>query len=181
MRELLLQRDFDQISTEQILKRAGVSRGALYHHFPSKVDLFKAAWQASERDNIKRILATATEYATGNSPFDQLKAGCRAYLREAARPSELQRIGLRQSRVVLGWEGWREGAKELGIAVMQNAVAAAVQAGELATQDVETTTYLIFAPLIESALLISTDRDPEAALARVEPELLRLLDALRQP
>jgi AcrR family transcriptional regulator len=40
MRDLLLERDFDQIATEEILARAGVSRGGMYHHFASKVDLF---------------------------------------------------------------------------------------------------------------------------------------------
>ena len=178
MRELLIERDFDELSTEEILERAGVSRGAMYHHFPSKVDLFRAAWQESERDNITRIATAAAELDPGAGPFAQLVAGCRAYLREATIPRELQRIGLRQSRSVLGWEGWRDGAAELGIAVMRGGIQAAVDAHELSSADIETTTHLILSALIEAALLISTDPRPEAALARVEPEFVRLLESL---
>jgi AcrR family transcriptional regulator len=179
MRELLIDNDFNELSTEEILARAGVSRGAMYHHFPGKVDLFRAAWQESERDNITRIATAAAERDPGGGPINQLLAGCAAYLREAAVPSELQRIGLRQSRSVLGWEGWRDGAREIGIAVMRNGIQAAVDAGELISADVETTTHLILSALIEAALLVSTDPQPEAAIARVEPEFVRLVKSLR--
>lgn len=179
MRELLVERDFDELSTEAILERAGVSRGAMYHHFPGKVDLFRAAWQESERENLTRIATVAAEADPGAGPFDLLCADCKAYLREAAVPGELQRIGLRQSRSVLGWEGWRDGAAELGIAVMRGGIQAAVDAQELRSADVETTTHLILSALIEAALLISTDPRPEAALARVEPEFIHLLESLR--
>ena len=54
----------------------------------------------------------------------------------------------------------------------------AVDADGLRTADVETTTHLLLSALIEAALLISTDPRPEAALARVEPEFLRLLESL---
>ena len=84
MRDLLLERDFDQIATEEILARASVSRGGMYHHFASKVDLFKAAYEASERDAMLRLGAVAEQQAaSGAGPFDQLLAACIAYVREA--------------------------------------------------------------------------------------------------
>lgn len=178
-RELLMTHDFDELSTEQIIERAGVSRGAMYHHFPGKVDLFRAAWQESERDCLIRIASVAARLDPGGGPFDQLLAGARAYLREAAVPGELQRIGLRQSRSVLGWEGWRDGAADLGIALVRGGIEAAVDAHELMSTDIDTTTHLVLSMLIEAALLISTDPRPEAALARVEPECLLLLESLR--
>ncbi len=171
--------DFDELSTEQIIERAGVSRGAMYHHFPGKVDLFRAAWQESERESLIRIASVAARLDPGAGPFDQLLAGARAYLREAAVPGELQRIGLRQSRSVLGWEGWRDGAADLGIALMRGGIQAAVDAHELRSTDIDTTTHLVLSALIEAALLISTDPRPEAALARVEPECLLILESLR--
>lgn len=174
-----MKRDFGEISTGEILRRAGVSRGALYHHFPSKVELFKAAYQQSERETLERLAGQAAAETRGDSVIDFLEAGCRAYLREASRPTEMQRIGLRQSRVVLGWEGWREAAADLGIAAIKGAVQAAVDTGELRSHNVEITTHLILAAMIEAALLIATDPDPQTALTRVEPELITLLEALR--
>ncbi len=180
MRELLVERDFDEIATEDILARAGVSRGGMYHHFASKVELFKAAYEASERDVILRLASAAEQQAShGASPFDQLLTGCIAYVRECASGGELQRIGLRQSRAVLGWEDWRDTAGPLGIAVMKAGVQAAVDAGELATDDVPSTTHLVLAALIEAGLLVATDPKPDRALARIEPEITRVLNGLR--
>jgi AcrR family transcriptional regulator len=182
MRELLLERDFDEIATEQILARAGVSRGGMYHHFASKVDLFEAAYEASELDAMLRMGAAAQQQvADGAGPFDFLLAGCIAYVRECARDGELQRIGLRQSRAVLGWERWREAAQPLGIAALKGGVQAAVDAGELASNDVTITTHLLLAALIEAGLLAATDPEPEQALARLEPEIIRLLNGLHTP
>ncbi len=181
MRDLLLERDFDQIATEEILARAGVSRGGMYHHFASKVDLFRAAYEASERAAMLRVGAVAEQQAAGAGPFDQLLAGCIAYVRECASPGELQRIGLRQSRAVLGWESWREAAAPLGIAALGAGVQAAVDAGELDSDDVTITTYLLLYALIEAGLLAATDPKPEQALARIEAEITRLLDGLRAP
>jgi AcrR family transcriptional regulator len=182
MRDLLLERDFDQISTEEILARAGVSRGGMYHHFASKVDLFKVAYEASERDAMLGLGAVAAQQASsGAGPFDQLLAACIAYVRECASPGELQRIGLRQSRAVLGWEHWREVAAPLGIAALGAGVQAAVDAGELASNDVTITTHLLLSALIEAGLLAATDPEPEQALARIEAEIARLLDGLRAP
>lgn len=176
-RELFATRDFADVSTGDVLERAGVSRGAMYHHFESKTEFFRAAWEASERDALMRI-AASSESASG-SPFDQLLAGCRAYLAECVTSRELRHIGLRQSRVVLGWEGWSQAAAELGIGVMEAGVGAAAEAGELATANPSVTARLILAALIEAALLISTAPDPAARLPEVESEMVRLLESLR--
>lgn len=180
MRELLAERDFDEIATDEILARAGVSRGGMYHHFASKVDLFKAAYETSEREAMLRLRVVAEQQAArGASPFDQLLAACIAYVRECASPGELQRIGLRQSRAVLGWEGWREAAQPLGIAAVRAGIQAAVDSGELASDDLTITTHLVLAALIEAGLLAATDPEPDQALARIEPAITRLLNGLR--
>lgn len=177
MRELLLERDFDQIAIEEILARAGVSRGGMYHHFASKVELFKAAFEASERDAIARLGAVAeASAARGAGALEQLGAACIAYVRECSRGGELERIGLRQSRTVLGWEGWRETAGPLGIAALKAGVQAAVAAGELKSEDITITTHLLLAALIEAGLLAAANG--EADLARIESEFNRLLGRL---
>ena len=127
-----MERDFDAIATEDVLARAGVSRGGMYHHFPSKTELFRAAYEASEQEIIQRLGEVAAESAAeGASPFQQLLAGSIAYVRECAAGGEFTRIGLRQSRVVLGWEGWRDTAERLGIGAFRFGVQAAVESGEI--------------------------------------------------
>ena len=180
MRELLLERDFDDIATEEVLARAGVSRGAMYHHFASKVELFKAAYEASEQDALQRLGESGAQAAADSGPFDFLVAGCLAYVRASAQPGELQRIGLRQSRAVLGWEGWRKAADPLGIGLIRATVQAAVDAGELASDDVATTAHLLLAMLIEAGLIAAANPQPERALTRLEPEIIRMLEGLRR-
>jgi AcrR family transcriptional regulator len=181
MRDLLFEHDFEDISTEDLLARAGVSRGGMYHHFATKVDLFKAAYEASEQDVLVRLATIAGQEADAADPFGQLLAGCIAYVRECASGGELARIGLRQSRRVLGWEGWRDTAGPLGIAIIKAGIQAAVDAGQMASQDVTVTTHLVLAALIEAGLLAANDPKPKQALTRIEPEIARLLNGLRQP
>jgi AcrR family transcriptional regulator len=175
-RQLFIKEDYGEVSTADVLRRAGVSRGALYHHFPSKRALYRAVWRDSERRLIERLGAAAAE---AKSPFEALALGARAYLDEAATNREFQRIGLLQSRTVLGWEGWRAGIQDLGLAAMRGAIEAAMESGELRRADPEATAHLLMAALIEAGLLIATAHDPAAARRRAEPPLMEMLAGLR--
>ena len=172
-----MERDYDEVSTEEILARSGVSRGALYHHFPSKLALFRAVFEASERRAIERV---AAEAAGAETPFEFLLASARAYLRQAETNEEMRRIGLMQSRAVLGWEGWREAATELGVGVALALVSAAIAAGELPPRDPEAMALVVLGALIEAATLIAAAPDRAVARERAEPVVFDLLEGLRR-
>ena len=176
-RDLFMERDYDGVSIEEILARSGVSRGALYHHFPSKLDLFRAVFEASERRAITAIAARASAAAT---PFEALLEVARAYLQRCETDAELRRIGILQSRAVLGWEGWRAAAKELGIGVALALVTAAIEAGELAPRDPEATATILLGALIEAAMLIAVAADRHLARERSEAVVADLLEGLRR-
>jgi AcrR family transcriptional regulator len=175
--DLFMERDYDRVSTEEILERSGVSRGALYHHFPSKLDLFRAVFEASERRVIERIAARVSAV---ERPFEALLGGALAYLRQCETDEELRRIGLTQSRTVLGWEGWRTAATELGIGMTLASVTAAIEAGELAPNDPEATALVLLGALIEAAMLIVVAEDRAAARKRSEAVIVDLLEGLRR-
>lgn len=175
-RRLFIKRDYGEVSTADVLEEAGVSRGALYHHFPSKLELYREVWRDSERRLIERLAGSAEGAET---PFQALVLVCRAYLDEAATNRELQRIGLLQSRTVLGWEAWREGIRDLGLAGMCATIEAAMDSGELRRMDPEPTAHLVLAALIEAGLLIATSTDHKAARAGAEPPLIEMLEGLR--
>jgi AcrR family transcriptional regulator len=172
-----MERDYDRVSTAEIITRSGVSRGALYHHFSSKRDLFLAVFEASERRTIASIAAKAEGAAT---PFDALRESARAYLDLCENDEEFRRIGLTQSRVVLGWEGWRAAANELGIGVTLVLVSAAIEAGELPPVDSETVALVLLAALIEAAMLIVAAGDRRAARRRSEVVIIEMLEGLRR-
>lgn len=175
-RELFMERDYGDVSTGEILERAGVSRGALYHHFDGKRALYRAVWRESETRLIGRL---ASAPASTETPLQALQAACRAYLDEAATNRELQRIGLLQSRSVLGWEGWREGMQDLGLLAMRGGIEAAVESGELRRVDPEVAAHVVLGALIEAALLIATADDAAATRAVAEPVFIAMLEGLR--
>lgn len=175
-REAFTERDFADVSTGEVLARAGVSRGAMYHHFPSKTELFRGAYWAMATEVFGPF---ARLPASPGGPFATLREGCRLYLRECASNRELQRLGLRQARAVLGWEEWSRAEGKLGIRAMAAGVKRAQAAGELETADVDTTARLLLGVLIEAGLLIANSPDPEARLEEIEPEALRFVDGLR--
>ena len=175
--ELFVERDYDLVSTEEILERAGVSRGALYHHFPTKLDLFRAVFQASEQRVIDRIVA---QVPAGATPFEAIVHLARGYLRAAETDDELRRIGLGQCRAVLGWEGWREACNELGVGLAIAGATAAIEAGELPPYDPETVAIIMLGTMIEAAMLIVVADDRSAAREKSEAVIVDLLEGLRR-
>jgi AcrR family transcriptional regulator len=175
--ELFMERDYERVSTEQILARSGVSRGALYHHFPTKLDLFRAVFIASEQRVIERIAARAPVAST---PFEALLALGRGYMRAAETDEELRRIGLGQSRAVLGWEGWRAACTQLGIGAALAGVSAAIEAGELPPRDPETVAMVLLGAMIDAATLIAVAEDRAVARERCEAVIVDLLEGLRR-
>jgi AcrR family transcriptional regulator len=176
-RELFVEREYEQVSTADVLERSGVSRGALYHHFPSKRDLFLAVYEASEQ-RVIQLIAAGTEGAS--TPFEALLAAARRYLELCEGDEEFRRIGLTQSRVVLGWEGWREVANRLGIGVTMALVSAAIEAGELPGLDPEATALVLLGALIEAAMQIVVADDRGVARRRSEAVIVEMLEGLRR-
>ncbi|HEV3047346.1 MAG TPA: TetR/AcrR family transcriptional regulator [Solirubrobacteraceae bacterium] len=173
-RALFARHGYAGVATEEIARRAGVTRGALYHQFPAKEDLFLAVYEQVEQElteGVDRRLGEVT------SPFAALRDGVRVFL-EACRAPEVQRIVLLDGPAVLGWERWREVAERYGLGLMEAVIAAAVEAGELKPVAVAPLAHLLMGALDEAALLIA--RDPEA-VETVPATFELLLEGLRTP
>jgi AcrR family transcriptional regulator len=160
------------VGTEQIARRAGVTRGALYHQFPSKEDLFLAAYEEVERELAEGAAALLADSA---SPLQAMRAGIRFFL-EACRAPDVQRIVLIDGPSVLGWAKWREVASMYGLGLMEAAIGAAIEAGEIGHLSVEPLAHVLMGALDEAALLVV--RDP-SSIDEVAAILERLVDGLR--
>ncbi len=170
-RALFARNGYAGVATEEIVRRAGVTRGALYHQFPAKEDLFLAVYEQVEQELTEHVAGMLSEFA---SPFAAMRAGIRAFL-EACRAPEVQRIVLIDGPAVLGWERWREVAERNGLGLMQAVIRAAIEAGEIAPLAVEPLAHLLMGALDEAALLVV--RDP-AATDSVARTFERLVDGL---
>lgn len=173
-RELFAEHGYDEVSTAMIVERAGVSRGAMYHHFDGKRELFELLYIELEDELVGRLATAALAAA---SPVAALRAGSHAYLRECGRPSDWVEINLRQSREVLGADRWQELAADRGIGVIRTTIAAAMEAGEIAPDDPAVVGSIYLAALIEAGLQVAAAGAREAA----ERTLDRLIDGLSPP
>ena len=171
-RTLFARKGYAGVGTEEIVRRAGVTRGALYHQFPAKEDLFLAVYEQVEQELTERVAGLLGEVT---SPFAAMRAGIRAFL-EACRGPEVQRIVLVDGPAVLGWERWREVAERHGLGLMEAVIRAAIEAGEIAPLAVEPLAHLLMGALDEAALLVV--RDPDATDA-VAATFERLIEGLR--
>ena len=103
-RTLFGERGYASVGTEEIVRAAGVTRGALYHQFRDKADLFAAVAEQVEAEIVTRVAEGAVA-AVG--PVEELRTGMRLFLDACAEP-EVERIILLDAPAVLGWEAWRD-------------------------------------------------------------------------
>jgi AcrR family transcriptional regulator len=176
-RELVIEHGYDGVSTDQVLQRAGVSRGGLYHHFRGKQELMSAVLEAVERDFSVRLAAAV---ADAPDPFAALETGVQWYLDECLRSVELQRIGLYEGRKALGWSAWRETIAPYGLEMLAAGLQAAVAADQLVAVDPHALAHMILALLHEAVTVILNAPDPVSERERVGPAVGAIIEGLRK-
>ena len=174
---LFAERGYEDTSIEAVLAAAGVSRGALYHHFAGKDALFEAVMKSVE-DRINAELAMAIGGA--RDPVGALTAAALAWVDLAGDPV-VQRVVLIDAPSVLGWERWRGMGEEGTLAAMRAMLKEVSDSGHLAAELVGPFAHMILAALDEIALVIARAKDPEAAKAEGRVAVGALLSRLLVP
>ena len=174
-RPLFAARGFADVPAEEIVAAAGVTRGALHHHYGDKKGLFRAVFEELEADFMADVVT-----AIDGVPADELvPVAIGAFLDVCARP-ETQQIGLTDAPAVLGWAEWRsiEAAHGLGLVVALAQTSRPVLAG---TTSAELLGQLVLSALIEAALLVAHAEDKAEARRQAEATLLHLFGDLFRP
>jgi AcrR family transcriptional regulator len=178
-RPLFAVRGFADVPTEAIVRAAGVTRGAMYHQFADKTELFAAVFEAVEVDLTARIDA-AVGAAGEDDPIALMRLGARSWLEACADP-EVHRIALVEAPVVLGWERWREIGMRHGMGLVQGLLAYAIEVGRIRLQPVTPLAHVLIGALDEAALYVARAEDPDQARAEMNAVLDQLMDALAVP
>lgn len=165
-RRLFTERGYDNVGTEEVVRAAGVTRGALYHHFGGKANLLDAVYGRIEAESTERV-ARIVLGSDLHSPLDAMKAGIAAFLEECAKP-ELRQIALHDAPAVLGWERWREIGAANGLGLIEASLGAAIEAGEIRPLPVKQTAHLLMGALDEAAMVLARDQRPEAGTELTE-------------
>jgi AcrR family transcriptional regulator len=172
---LFTRKGYGATATEEIVRAAKVTRGALYHHFSDKEELFRAVFEATEAQMLERVLGAAADV---QSPLAQLQVAIDAFL-EACLDATLRRIILQEGPAVLGWTTWHEIDSQYAFGAVSAGLEAAMDAGELERQPVEPLAHLLVGSLMQAGLVVSRAGDQRAASSAIGHALHRLLDGLR--
>ena len=172
-RTLFAQRGYAAVSTAEIVDRARVTRGALYHHFTDKRALFEAVHEGLEADLVARIAGGLAGNGPPTATFDVLVAGTDLFL-DACEDPTFARISLQEAPSVLGWQRWREIDAQYSMGLITGTLTHGMQTGELRPQPVEPLAHLLLGALGEAGLLIASG----FARAQVRAPLLALLEGL---
>lgn len=163
------------VGLAEIVAAAGVTKGALYHHFGSKAALFQAVVVQVQQEVADRVAAAAGAH---QQPWDQLVAGCEAFVAASADP-DVQQIMLIDAPAVLGWHTWRAIDEGTSGRLLVEALNTLVADGTVHPQPVEPLARLLSGAMNEAALWLAARSADPADLAATLSALRRLLESQR--
>lgn len=165
------ERGYHGVAAGSVARRAGVTSGALYHHFGGKRDLFRAALEAAEAALATRVAEAAR---AGRDPWARLELGAGAYL-TACRERAVRQLVLVDGPSVLGWEEWRELDAAHHLRPLRAALAAAMRAGIVERRPPEPLARVLLGALTEAGLAEDRDR------SETEATVLWLVRGMKHP
>lgn len=173
-RRFFAERGFSGVSAEELVRVAGLTRGALYHHFAGKQGLFEAVFEDLEAAAATRITAAMAREST---PRDQAAEGIRAFLEICSDP-DYREIVLLQGPIALGWQRWRElDQRHLGT-ILTDGLTALL--GDSGPHPITLTTAAFYGALTELALSIADAQDPVQARDQALHLITAMLDGVRR-
>jgi AcrR family transcriptional regulator len=171
---LIAERGFDSTGIEDIVREAGVSKGAMYHHYTDKVEVLAAVYEQIEQHLSARLLAVASKQA---DPLSALRAGAHEFL-DACLDPVVRRIALVEAPAALGWERWRAIDARYGFGLLLTGLRAAADERQVRAENLEERAHLLLASLMEASLMVGASEDPSTARAALGHVVDVLLDAL---
>jgi AcrR family transcriptional regulator len=174
-RKLFARVGYAATDIETVARRTRVTRGALYHHFKDKQDLFSAVFDLEEQ-KLAQIIGEAA--ASQPSAWDGMLAGCNAFLDACLDPA-VQRIALIDALAVLGWERWREIDTQYNLRLVMGALQAAMDEGIIAPAPIDSLAHMLIGAITEAAIFIAHADDKPAARRAVGANVVQLLSGLR--
>jgi AcrR family transcriptional regulator len=173
-RELFASNGFAETSIEDIVSTAGVTRGALYHHFGGKVDIFRAVVEDEAERLAKRLRRAALNE---QDPWRQIEAGCLEFLDACLDPA-VRQIGLLDAPAVLGWQELREIDLRHSLALLLQGLESAMAEGRLRRRSPAPLAHLLFGAMCEAGMLVARSTDTRQAMREVSREVRALLGGL---
>lgn len=174
-RSLFAERGYADVATEEIVRAAGVTRGALYHHFSDKTGLFAAVFETVEAEVLGRI-GEKISNAHQSDPIELMRLGASAWLDACSEP-EVHQIALLDAPVVLGLTHWREISSRYGSGIVDRLLAQAIEVGRVPRQPIAPLAHVLLGALREGALYLAGAADPIQARRDIGAVIDRLIQS----
>jgi AcrR family transcriptional regulator len=175
-RTLFAQHGFAGTSLEAIVRTAGLTRGALYHHFADKTELFAAVFEQVEAEVATRMSEAIA--ASGQSDAIEVMRLGAAYWLDACADPEIRRIVLVDAPAVLGWARWTEIGGRYNTGLVRDLLAEAIEKKTIPPQPVEATALTVLAAMREATLFVALADDQKKARREAGAVMDRLIGAL---
>ena len=177
-RALFAGKGYAEVTVEEVVRAAGVTRGALYNHFEDKRVLLGAVVEEIEGEIDVLVEGAAKEaYARSGDPMEAMMAGYNAFLDACSRP-EVRRIVLLDGPAVLGWEEWHEIDAGHAVAQIETGLGMLVDAGLVEQQPLRLLAHLLHGAVIEAAFYVAASDDAGKARDEAGAGLERLMRGL---
>jgi AcrR family transcriptional regulator len=167
---------FAEVALETIVRAASVTRGALYHHFADKTELFAAVFEQVEGEVAARM-GEAIAAANETDPVEVMRLGAGFWL-DACSDPEIQRIVLVDAPAVLGWTRWTEIGNRYNIGLVRALLTTAIATGRIPPQPVEATALTVLGAMREVTLYVARAQDHDQARQEAGVVMNRLIHAL---
>lgn len=177
-RSLFAERGFAGTSAEQLVAAAGVTRGALHHHYGDKRGLFLAVLEQIETEATAEI-ESAVAAVDRADVLGGMTAGLTCFLELCGRP-EMVRIVLMDAPTVLGWPAFREFEARHGLGLITAELQRATDAGLIPVAPVPVLAQLLLSAITEASLIVAHSADPDRARVETQHSLLLLITGLLQ-
>jgi AcrR family transcriptional regulator len=174
-RALFAERGYVGTSLEDVVSAAGVTKGAVYHHFENKKELFLAVVELVEERVLEFI---SSGPITVRDAWEGLVAGIDRYLDACLEP-EVQQILLLDAPTVLGWEHWRALEERYGLGLTRSALEVAMDAGLMRKAPVDPLAHLVLGALTEGSMFIARAEDRNKARREVGESVRTMLEGMR--
>lgn len=166
-RELFAARGYQDVPTDEIVRAAGVTRGALYHHYGDKKRLFREVVEALELEMMTDIEAA---FNAASDPVAGMLSALEAFLNACLR-EDVRQISLTDAPAVLGWRVWREIEAEYGLGMLERTLTQAMADGLIIAQPIRALAQLVLSAVTEAARMIAAADDPAAVRTEVQTVL----------
>jgi AcrR family transcriptional regulator len=176
-RQLFGTRGYADTSLDDVAQSAGLTKGAVYHHFSNKGDLFRAVYELVKQELGGKVFPART--VSAEEIWQELLERCRAFV-DAHTDSAVQRIVLLDARAVLSWEQWHEIENKYGVVMLRGVLRRAMHRGVIDEQPLHPLAMVLSGAVTAACMLVANAEDPPAARAEAMAVIERLLAGLQR-